>query len=450
MTLRYFHTIIAIAAVAAPAAAATGIVFSGSDKEVIEITPEKNTGLDAIFVVYNTDGVTVSYSATSSDVVWYRYSNLGGGYAEEAPGVTNAGREYTLARVEPDMGYIIEDGGKRTSFWVADYSRHPLRLDAVAPAAEQDCDNTILEMTGEGDAIHYFTINGQQRTLSRDIEIEYETQVWDQEALSFDRTPQVKTIEYLQPTVYITPPAYCATTFTATGDRFLKQWGMTQTTESNTFTPNAVAVYTEAIQETNDDPDYKSNQINAGTSGLGGSAPAEIQFRSYCTDAVVHYEWQMADDEEFENITYRITEHDLDYTFLEEGTVFVRFVGSNSDGSCEQYGDTYTVSIGSSELKCPNAFSPGASEGVNDEWKVSYRSIIEFECWIFDRYGNEIFHFDDPEQGWDGKRGGKLVKPGVYYYVIRAKGADGKEYKKSGDINILRYSTFGNSQTPVE
>jgi hypothetical protein len=31
------------------------------------------------------------------------------------------------------------------------------------------------------------------------------------------------------------------------------------------------------------------------------------------------------------------------------------------------------------------------------------------------------------------------VGTGVYFYVIRAKGSDGKEYKLSGDINILHY-----------
>ena len=31
------------------------------------------------------------------------------------------------------------------------------------------------------------------------------------------------------------------------------------------------------------------------------------------------------------------------------------------------------------------------------------------------------------------------MNAGVYFYVIRAKGSDGKEYKLSGDINILRY-----------
>lgn len=46
--------------------------------------------------------------------------------------------------------------------------------------------------------------------------------------------------------------------------------------------------------------------------------------------------------------------------------------------------------------------------------------------------------FHDPSQGWDGKQGGKLVPAGVYYYVIKAKGSDGKQYNLSGDINIVR------------
>ena len=48
-------------------------------------------------------------------------------------------------------------------------------------------------------------------------------------------------------------------------------------------------------------------------------------------------------------------------------------------------------------------------------------------------------HLTDPSQGWDGRYNGKLVPAGVYYYVIKARGTDGKNYKKSGDINIVRY-----------
>ncbi len=45
--------------------------------------------------------------------------------------------------------------------------------------------------------------------------------------------------------------------------------------------------------------------------------------------------------------------------------------------------------------------------------------------------------FTNPAEGWDGRYKGKTVPTGVYFYVIKATGADGKEYKLSGDINIL-------------
>lgn len=52
-----------------------------------------------------------------------------------------------------------------------------------------------------------------------------------------------------------------------------------------------------------------------------------------------------------------------------------------------------------------------------------------------------MFRWTDPSQGWDGKKGGKYVAPGVYFYVIEAEGSDGIKYKKKGAVNILRPKT---------
>ena len=38
-----------------------------------------------------------------------------------------------------------------------------------------------------------------------------------------------------------------------------------------------------------------------------------------------------------------------------------------------------------------------------------------------------------------------IIAAGVYYYVIQAEGADGKEYKLNGDINIINYKETENS-----
>ncbi|MDE5674881.1 MAG: gliding motility-associated C-terminal domain-containing protein, partial [Muribaculaceae bacterium] len=126
-------------------------------------------------------------------------------------------------------------------------------------------------------------------------------------------------------------------------------------------------------------------------------------------------------------------------------TTYVRCIVSNEDGSCEHYGDIYKIDIGNSELNIPNVFSPDG-DGINDEWKVSYRSLFDFKCWIFDRQGHQVFYTEDPSIGWDGRRGNNPVRSGVYYYIITATGSDGKRYKKCGDINVLLSKSINGRQ----
>jgi gliding motility-associated-like protein len=97
-----------------------------------------------------------------------------------------------------------------------------------------------------------------------------------------------------------------------------------------------------------------------------------------------------------------------------------------------------TIKITESFSEIPNAFSPGTTPGINDEFRVAYKSLLNYKCWIFNRWGVEMYHSTNPSEGWDGKKGGKYVAPGVYFYVIEATGSSGEKFKKKGSINILR------------
>jgi gliding motility-associated-like protein len=209
----------------------------------------------------------------------------------------------------------------------------------------------------------------------------------------------------------------------------------------------AVEAHTSATQTTREVDNEQKDNDSSGA--LGGSAPVEISFEAVVTDAAIYHEWQFSSDSEFNDIDLRI--NTLEYTrqFTEYGTMYVRFVAGDNSGQCEWISETYTVNIGESKLECPNAFSPGTSEGVNDEWKVSYKSIVTFDCHIYNRWGQEVAHLTDPSQGWDGRYKGKLVKSGVFYYVIKAQGSDGRDYKLAGDINII-HATYNNSTTSGE
>lgn len=414
------------------------ISFEGAAMPVITDTPSTATGLDNIYVLYTTSGVTMTYttSSASNTVKWYKFGAQGGGYAEEIDVIEYDGAISRLTTIIPNSGYIIEEiaGGevKRKYLWVVNYADYFLEITDISfdmEYADDACNTARLRLTGSGPDIKYATLNGQPKVLSRELKLVYSTMQWDSDNLAYIKVDNEEVEDSFHEIWGVTAPL-CNTKFHLTGDRFLNFWNQGIELETPEYSTGAVSVEATVTQLENG-----NNKNTEG--GLGGSAPVDIEFKGYYTDAVLHKEWQIASDPEFQDILYRYYEENITHTFNEAGTFYIRFVGANSDGSCEAQSETFTVDIGESKLECPNAFSPESTPGINDEWKVSYKSIISFKCWIFNRWGVQMFYFDNPELGWDGKYNGKYVGPGVYFYVIEAKGADGKNYKMKGDINII-------------
>ena len=430
-----------LSAIAATASAGD-FAFLGNTAPVFTETPEASTGLNAVYVLNNTAGVKIAYTADSNpaSVKWYVYGNTGGGYAQEVTsGISVEGTTSVLNAIDANKGYIIEEGTNRKYIWVVNYADFYFSIDALAVSSESDCSTTIVMPVGFGPEMTYYTINGQRKVLDREISLSYNTLEWNDETSSYQYVERAKSFTALKESMLVDAPL-CNTTFVVKGDKYLHFWGTEDSAESDTYQAQAVEVHATATRTNPEEGDTE----------LGGSAPADICFEGFVTDAVIHKEWQIAKDEEFVEILQRYDEETLNYTFNEAGTFYVRFMGANDSGACESYSDIFTISIGESDLRCPNAFSPEASEGINDVWRVKYKSIISFECHIFNRWGVEIFKFNDPSQGWDGKYKGKYVGPGVYFYVIEAKGADGKKYKLKGDINIVGYNKNKNNTTPTE
>lgn len=88
-------------------------------------------------------------------------------------------------------------------------------------------------------------------------------------------------------------------------------------------------------------------------------------------------------------------------------------------------------------ITIPNVFTPNG-DSVNDVFKVSAYNIAEFRCTIFDRWGLQMFYWDDISKGWDGKVNGKEVPDGNYFYIIYAKDILDKEIKKQGTFLLVR------------
>jgi len=49
-----------------------------------------------------------------------------------------------------------------------------------------------------------------------------------------------------------------------------------------------------------------------------------------------------------------------------------------------------------------------------------------------------LYESDDQYEGWDGKFNDVDCQEGVYMYLVRVTGFDGKEYEFSGTVTLLR------------
>ncbi len=192
--------------------------------------------------------------------------------------------------------------------------------------------------------------------------------------------------------------------------------------------------------EYTDDEGTKTESVDA----ISGQAPLEVTFKANPSGMDSYtpiYEWHFSKEGEETDWMVRY-EEETTYTFNDSGTTFVtlKVVFTNGD---ELDPVTFTVTVSESKLVFPNAFSPNGDE-YNPVFKAKeYQSLVEFHAYIFNRWGQKLFDWTDPSQGWDGTYNGNDVKEGVYFLLCKAKGADGREYTIRKDVNLLRGFTEG-------
>ena len=135
------------------------VTFVNNNRDVYEIEPSSSTGLKKIYVLYDTDGVGMTYTATTENPVsFFVYDEMGGAYAQPVEeGITVDGLNYTLQQVIPNKGYILEEGTTRYYIWVTDYSDYRLKLNGIS-AADLPAGNVKM-FFGEGDDTDGLTPN---------------------------------------------------------------------------------------------------------------------------------------------------------------------------------------------------------------------------------------------------------------------------------------------------
>ena len=184
------------------------------------------------------------------------------------------------------------------------------------------------------------------------------------------------------------------------------------------------------------------------TDMIDGQAPLLVTFRANPSDIEGHnpsYEWHFRMEGEETDLMVRY-EEDTEYTFTTAGTTRVTLHFRPDAGQEALDSVVFKVTVSESKLTFPNAFSPNGDE-FNPIFKAKeYQSIVEFHAYIFNRWGQKLYDWTDPAEGWDGTYNGKDVKEGVYFLLCKAKGADGRKYEIKKDVNLLRGFTEEDSR----
>lgn len=195
----------------------------------------------------------------------------------------------------------------------------------------------------------------------------------------------------------------------------------------------------------------RADSVRGSGRSFVGPGPILVHFAAEIPPTATYFVWEIARDQGFEDLEVQYHELLIDYEFRETGTFYARFVTANADNTEETQSEPYTIQVTESQLDIPNVITPDSPSGANQIFKVKYKSLVRFEMWIYNRWGNQLFHTKDPAEGWDGTYRGKTVPTGAYYYLIRAEGTDGIRYNRKGDINVLHVrDSSSSSATPAQ
>ncbi len=188
-------------------------------------------------------------------------------------------------------------------------------------------------------------------------------------------------------------------------------------------------------------------------------APLTLTFNSTSTlaDSIM---WLFGDtlSKGFDQDTIFTVVFDTAHTYFiptaEYGPYVPSLVVKNNQYNCTDSIALEKITVEASTFELDKeAFSPNTRDGNNDELTFSLKSIKDFHLVVFNRWGRVVFEKEiynntgTEEVVWDGKirNSNRTVEPGVYYYIIKAKGYDDNEW--DGKPKEERNSSFFGDQS---
>ena len=348
---------------------------------------------------------------------------------------------------ESDKGYILYTPDTTVTYYIIDYKLYRVTLNDMT--AVPDCDGTDLTLDAVIPEMSYLDAYLMKHKLTREAEISYTSLGWDESESAWTDSAVVETVR-LNPAMLVGAPLK-DTYFLLRTDQYAAALGLDQDTiASDVITAVAVTSHPTSVTTKRGETIENEPERPIDETQLSGSAPMEINFIANGNKPTAQFfRWEIYKGTDLLAVR---TDEEQRYVFMTNGSYQVKVWVFND--KCTTDSTVFDISVSSSQLVVPNVFTPNG-DGVNDEFRVMYRSLAEFHCWIYNRWGKLVYQWDDPSKGWDGTINGRPAAPGAYYYIIRARGTDADPtvkyhrttkrhpadigvYQLSGDINLIR------------
>ncbi|MBQ7192385.1 MAG: gliding motility-associated C-terminal domain-containing protein [Paludibacteraceae bacterium] len=381
-------------------------------------------GQEGVRCVYICERLNAVSFQTSKPAYWYEYTDTNNPIG---------GTTHTLfQRLDDAMTYIIDVEGKRDTIVVFDYQKY--RIGGKRLTTDLQCEQSLLHLDIE--PMTYYEPSGRSHTLQRTFTALYHTLKRD--STEWTEADWEDTLTVTRPsTISLHHTLYLPTQIELRGDRFAEElYGtedmlMLMADEVHPIAIGYIPKSYTALRGTDPEDNNERDRIMR-EDGLTGSAPLNVLFRANATPTAEMFLWEI---KRSDNIIASRTENETRYLFNETGNYTVHLHVSNThDCECDT---TFKIEAKESYLAVPNVFTPNG-DGINDEFRVAYRSLKSFSCLIFNRWQHQIYSFNDPAQGWNGRVNGRPAPEGAYYYIIEAVGTDGAKYKRKGAVNLIR------------
>ena len=155
-----------------------------------------------------------------------------------------------------------------------------------------------------------------------------------------------------------------------------------------------------------------------------------ITFQDLSVGDIIDWEWSFGD-------SFGSNEINPVHTYTGPGIYTVRLETTNVTG-CKAVTQQEIEITQGYRVMLPNAFTPN-QDGNNDFFRPSMKGLVEAELFIFNTWGEVIFHGEGlNSKGWDGMVKGQPAENGNYLFKVIGKALSGEKIERHGVFALMK------------